>query len=322
MHIDGLRVDAVASMLYLDYGRENGEWIPNKYGGKENLEAIEFFKHLKFHRTSTIPGSFDDCRGIDFFSRRHAPIAIWGLGFDMKWNMGWMNDTLRYFSKDPIYRQLSSPRFDFWPLYAFTEKFTLALSHDEVVHGKKSFLSKMPGDIWQKFANCRLLFSYLICQPGKKLTFMGLEIGLFDEWWIKTALNWSLLEYGYHYGLQKMVKDLNHFYLKTKELWEKDFDYTGFSWVDFSDMENSLIAYLRKSQNPEKELLCVHHFTPNYYPKYRLHLPNVKHISESFNSDAIEYGGSGKTPLHIQLSQDAIEFELPPLATVIFEVRF
>lgn len=320
MHIDGLRVDAVASMLYLDYGREDGQWIPNVYGGKENLEAIEFFKHLNSIVHDKCPGVVMIAEESTAFPGVTHPVQYGGLGFDMKWNMGWMNDTLRYFSKDSIYRKHHQQDLTFGLLYAFTEKFILSLSHDEVVHGKKHFLDKMPGDLWQKFANLRLLLSYQMCQPGKKLTFMGAEIGVWHEWWVKAALDWSLLQYASHQGLQAMCKELNHFYLNNRALWERDFDYTGFSWVNFSDNDNCVIAYLRKSA--QQELLCVHHFTPNYYPKYYLHLPNLTSIREVFNSDASKYGGSDKINPRVNMLRDGIEFELAPLATMIFEVKF
>lgn len=320
MHIDGLRVDAVASMLYLDYGREHGQSIPNVYGGNENLQAIEFFKHLNTCVHERHPGILMIAEESTAFTGVSKPVSYGGLGFDMKWNMGWMNDTLRFFSKDSIYRKFHHHDLTFGLLYAFSENFVQALSHDEVVHGKKNLLSKMPGDYWQQFANLRLLLSYQMTQPGKKLLFMGAEIGQWNEWWCKGELDWSLLQYPAHQGIQSMVRDLNHFYLENRALWERDFDYTGFSWVDFSDMDNSVIAYLRKSRH--QELLCVHHFTPNYHNRYHLRLPNVLAITEVFNSDSGKYGGSGKTNRKVEITGDEVIFELAPLATMIFGVQF
>lgn len=326
MHIDGLRVDAVASMLYLDYGRDEGQWIPNQYGGKENLEAIEFLKHLnsvvaeKYPDVQIIAEESTSFPGISY------PVKSQGIGFSMKWNMGWMNDTLRYFSVDPLFRHYHHNDLTFGLLYAFSEKFILVLSHDEVVHGKKNLLSKMPGDMWQMFANLRLLLSYMMCQPGKKLLFMGCEIGQWNEWYCKVELDWNLLQYSTHKGIQSMVKDLNHFYLKHRQLWERDFDYTGFEWVNYSDSHNSVISYLRKSTN--EQLLCVHNFTPQYHSEYVIPLRNVKMISEVFNTDAEQYGGSGKLIRNAKIEKDqngnavGVKISLSPLATMIFQVEF
>jgi 1,4-alpha-glucan branching enzyme len=327
MHIDGLRVDAVASMLYLDYGREADEWIPNRYGGKENLDAIEFLKHLNSIVHSKIPGIFMIAEESTAFTGVTHPVEHGGLGFDLKWNMGWMNDTLRYIERDPFYRHYHQNELTFGLLYAFTERFVLVLSHDEVVHGKKSLLDKMPGDIWQKFANMRLLLSYMICQPGKKLMFMGAEIGLWNEWYCKVGLEWYLLDYSTHSGLQKMVKELNHLYLNHPALWERDFDYSGFEWIDFHDTKNCVISYLRKSENTAcHRLLCIHNFTPQYHSDYILHLRNFNQAQEIFNSDAFFYDGSGKTngPITILRNEAGeaygIQFSLAPLATQIFEL--
>lgn len=326
MHVDGLRVDAVASMLYVDYGRNEGEWIPNKYGGRENLEAIEFFKHLNAVVHERFPGVLTIAEESTSFTGVSHSLKQGGLGFDMKWNMGWMNDTLRYFSKDMIFRKFHHNDLTFGLLYAFSERFMLALSHDEVVHGKGSLIAKMPGDMWQKFANLRLLHSYQICQPGKKLMFMGGEIGQWNEWWCKAELDWFLLEYSTHAGLHKMVEELNHFYLAHPALWEKDFDYTGFAWVDFSDLENSVISYLRLGHS--QKLFCVHNFTPNYHERYFIRLGNVRKIKEVFTSDAEKYGGSGKKNDAIEITKDeggranGVLIHLAPLSTMIFEVSF
>lgn len=324
MHVDGLRVDAVASMLYLDYGREPGEWIPNKYGGKENIEAIEFFKHTNSIVHQRFPGALTIAEESTSFTGVSHPIEGGGLGFNMKWNMGWMNDTLRYFSKDMIYRHYHHNDLTFGLLYAFSEKFILVFSHDEVVHGKQSLLSKMPGDLWQKFANLRLLYSYMICQPGKKLLFMGGELAQWNEWWSKKELDWNLLEYPTHQGIQRLVKEVNQFYLNQPSLWERDFDYRTFEWIDFADHQNSVISYVRKGF--ESELLCVHNFTPGFYSHYFIRLGNVADIKEVFNSDAERFGGSGKVNGHIEIVSNhegkaiGINLQVAPLATMVFAV--
>ena len=326
MHIDGLRVDAVASMLYLDYGREEGQWIANRYGGKENLEAIEFIKHTNSVVHQHYPGVLMIAEESTAFTGVTHPVDKGGMGFDYKWNMGWMNDTLRYISKDMFYRHYHHNDLTFGLLYAFTEKFINVFSHDEVVHGKKSLLSKMPGDMWQKFANLRLLYSYMICQPGKKLLFMGGEIGQWDEWWCKKELDWVLLNFPTHKGVQQLVQDINGFYLKHPALWERDFDYRGFEWVDFADSQNSVISYLRKGGR--EHLLCVHNFTPTYHPIYFVRLENVFRISEVFNSDAEKFGGSGKHNSNVEIVRDGngkakgLNMVIPPLATMIFAVDF
>lgn len=326
MHVDGLRVDAVASMLYLDYGREQGEWIPNRYGGKENLEAIEFFKHLNSVVHQMHPGVLMIAEESTAFMGVSHPVEKGGLGFDMKWNMGWMNDTLRYFSKDMLFRHYHHNDLTFGLLYAFSERFILVLSHDEVVHGKNSLMGKMPGDIWQQFANMRLLYSYMICQPGKKLLFMGGEIGQWNEWNCKRELEWFLLQFPTHHGLQTMIKDLNHLYIKHGSFWERDFDYTGFEWVDFGDRQNCVISYLRKGTYGA--FLCVHNFTPTYHPDYWINIHNLSEVQEVFNSDAEKYGGSDKVNRQPWINRDhyghanGLKIHLAPLATMIFKVSF
>lgn len=320
MHVDGLRVDAVASMLYLDYGRESGEWIPNRYGGRENLEAIEFLKHLNSVVHERFPGVLMIAEESTSFPKITTPVKEDGLGFDLKWNMGWMNDTLRYFHRDPLYRSYHQNDITFGLLYAFSEKFALVLSHDEVVHGKGSLLNKMPGDEWQRFANLRLLLSYLICQPGKKMLFMGGEIGQGNEWWCKEELHWHLLEYPFHQGVQRMVKELNHLYLENRALWERDFSYDGFDWVAFSDVQGSVISYKRKAVT--QELLCVHNFTPNSYPSYLLPLPHGVKLHEIFNSDALRYGGSGHVSAPPEGSSEGMRISVAPLATQIFTLQY
>ncbi len=325
MHVDGLRVDAVASMLYLDYGRESGEWIPNLYGGKENLQAIEFIKHMNSIVHSRCPGILTIAEESTSFTGVTHPVDKEGLGFDLKWNMGWMNDTLRYFSKDPIYRHYHHHDLTFGLIYAFSEHFILVFSHDEVVHGKRALLSKMPGDIWQQFANLRLLLSYMMCQPGKKLIFMGGEIGQWNEWNCKREIEWSLLDYPTHHGIQQMVKELNHFYQEHPALWERDFHYDSFQWVDFFDTQNSVISYLRKGEN--EKLFCVHNFTSAYHPQYVFHFGSFHHIEEIFNSDAERYGGSSKLNTQPEVIQDSegqtigLRIALAPLATMIFKIH-
>ena len=326
MHIDGLRVDAVASMLYLDYGRKEGEWIPNIHGGRENIEAIEFIKHLnaivhKEHHDVLMCAE----ESTSFTGVSH-PLEWGGLGFDLKWNMGWMNDTLRYMKRDPIFRSHHQNDLTFGLLYAFSERFILPFSHDEVVHGKASLLAKMPGDDWQKFANLRLLYSYMICQPGKKLLFMGAEIGQWNEWNCKAQLPWNLLQHERHRMLQRFFREMNHFYHEHQALWEFDFDGKGFEWIDLSDHHNCTISYLRKGS--DRYLFCVHNFTPNCVPDYFIRLSNVASIKQVFNTDREEYWGSGKLTDNIKIVQDAqqrrtgVHIELAPLATMIFEVQF
>jgi 1,4-alpha-glucan branching enzyme len=326
MHIDGLRVDAVASMLYLDYGREEGNWIPNRYGGKENLEAIEFFKHLNSVLHQSYPGFLTIAEESTSFPGVSHPLEHGGLGFDMKWNMGWMNDTLRYFSKAPLFRHYHQNDLTFSLLYAFSERFVLVLSHDEVVHGKNSLMGRMPGDMWQQFANMRLLYSYMICQPGKKLLFMGGEIGQWNEWNCKSSIEWDLLKFPNHHSLQTMIKDLNHFYLTHAPLWERDFDHSGFEWIDFGDRHNCVISYYRKGAHGM--LMCIHNFTPNFHSHYFLPAAGIAKLDEVFNTDAEKYGGSGKINARPRIIQGSsghpvgVEIQLAPLATMVFEVSF
>jgi 1,4-alpha-glucan branching enzyme len=323
MHVDGLRVDAVASMLYLDYGRKAGEWIPNRYGGNHNLEAIDFVKHLNSIIHQRYPGVMMIAEESSAFTGVSHPE---GLGFDLKWNMGWMNDTLKYFSKDPLYRRYHQNDLTFSLLYAFSEHFLSVLSHDEVVHMKKSLIGKMPGPDWQKFANLRLLYSYLICHPGKKLLFMGGEMAQWNEWDCKSQIDWYLLQYPPHLGMHELVKDLNRFYQNHPELWEMDFDWAGYEWIDFSDADHSVISYLRKSEN--RHLACVHNFTPETVPNYLIKLTRLKEVREVFNSDDAKYGGSNQLNTEVRLNKSDQMFNsgflvtLAPLATMIFEVDF
>jgi 1,4-alpha-glucan branching enzyme len=318
MHIDGLRVDAVASVLYLDYGRKAGEWIPNCYGGNHNLEAIEFIKHLNSIVHQRFPGTLMIAEESSSFTGvTHSD----GLGFDLKWNMGWMNDTLRYFSKDPVYRRHHQNDLTFSLLYVFSERFLSVLSHDEVVHLKRSLVDKMPGPDWQKFANLRLLYSYMMCYPGKKLLFMGGEFAQWKEWDCKSTIDWYLLQYGPHLGMHDMVRDLNHLYLRHPEMWVHDFEWNGYEWIDFSDSDHSVISYLRKADG--KCLACVHNFTPETVPNYLIHLSQVKEVHEIFNSDAAKYGGSDQLNREeVVINHSGFTITLSPLATMIFEVDF
>lgn len=320
-HIDGLRVDAVASMLYLDYGREAGEWIANYQGGNENFEAIEFLKHFNSILHKECPGVITIAEESTSFPGVTHSLKQGGLGFDFKWNMGWMNDTLRYFSKDAVWRKWHHQELTFALMYAFTERFTLVLSHDEVVHGKGALISKMPGDYWQKFANVRLLYTYMMCMPGKKLLFMGQDIGQFDEWNHDSCVQWSLLCYPNHEAFKRCIADMNHFYLSHSELWHDDVTPEGFTWVKLDDSNHSTLAYMRHSS--AGKLLCVHNFTPSYHPNYELYLPDVFMLKEVFNSDSAKYSGSGKQSAKEIFSngKGRHAIQLSPLATQIFEAH-
>lgn len=321
MHIDGLRIDAVASILYLDYGREAGEWVPNREGGNYNLVAIEWLKHLNAILQEKFPDVHRIAEESTSFPGVSRPLNEGGLGFTMKWNMGWMNDTLRYFRRDSLFRSYHQNDLTFSLIYAFSERFVLPFSHDEVVHGKASMLAKMPGDAWQKWAQLRLILSYQLCQPGKKLLFMGAELGTWDEWNCKRELPWHLLNYDWHQKLHRFVGEMNHFYLANRALWERDFTHEGFEWIDFSDLQNCVISYLRKSTY--STLLVVHNFTPHTQFDYTLKMPAPLHsIEEVFNTDREEYSGSGKINTHVRLNGTQIEFTLAPLATLIFKVQF
>lgn len=326
-HIDGLRVDAVASMLYLDYSRKEGEWIPNKYGGRENIEAVSFLKKCNetiYHFYPDVQTIAEESTAWPMVSR---PTYVGGLGFGMKWNMGWMHDTLKYFSIDPIYRKYHMNQITFSILYAFTENFVLPLSHDEVVHGKGSLLYRMPGDEWQKFANLRLLFGYMFGHPGKKLLFMGGEFGQTKEWYHEESLSWHLLQYPIHKGMQEWVKDLNRFYRNEPVLYEIDFEYTGFEWVDFHDLDRNIISFLRKGKTVKDQILVVCNFTPVPRYNYRIGVPYGGFWKEVLNSDAKHYNGSGHgnlggveaSPLPSHGRYYSIALTLPPLGIVFFK---
>lgn len=291
-HIDGLRIDAVASMLYLDYSRKEGEWIPNQYGGNENLEAIYFLKRLSETVYEEFPSATTFAEESTSWPMVSWPTWLGGLGFGYKWNMGWMHDVLRYMERDPVYRSYHLEDLTFGLVYAFHENFVLPFSHDEVVHGKGSMLSKMPGDIWRKFANLRLLYSFMYAHPGKKLLFMGSEIGLWDEWNCNAGMEWSLLKYPTHRGVQQLVKDLNRLIRKEAAFFELDSKAEGFSWVDCSDRDSCVISFLRRSKERKSEFLCIFNFTPIVRKSYRVGVPSSGYWKELFNSDAASYGGS------------------------------
>ncbi len=320
-HIDGLRVDAVASMLYLDYGRKEGEWIPNAYGGRENVEAITFIRRLNEAIYEAFPSAQTIAEESTAWPMVSRPTYVGGLGFGMKWMMGWMHDTLDYFSLDPVYRKHHHNALTFSIWYAFTENFVLPLSHDEVVYGKGSLLGKMPGDEWQRFANLRLLLGTLYGHPGKKLLFMGGEFGQWAEWNHDDSLQWHLLEYSFHQGVQRWVKDLNRLYREEPALHESDFNHDGFQWVTFQDWEQSVVAFVRKSKTTEGVVLVVANCTPVTRHRYRVGVPKKGVWKELLNSDASVYGGSGRgnlgevptKPIPAHGFPDSLSLTLPPL---------
>jgi 1,4-alpha-glucan branching enzyme len=324
-HIDGLRVDAVASMLYLDYSRKPGEWLPNRFGGRENLDAIAFLKKLNEEVYGTFPDVITIAEESTAWPMVSRPTYLGGLGFGMKWDMGWMHDTLKYLSLDPIYRKYHHNMLSFRMLYAFTENYMLPLSHDEVVHGKGSLLGRMPGDLWQKFANLRLLLGYQHAQPGKKLLFMGSDFGQWSEWNHEKSIDWHLLEYSSHRGIQRWVKDLNTVYRREAALHELDCDPEGFEWIDPNDSENSCVSFLRKSRSGDV-LLVVCNFTPVPRHEYHVGVPRGGRWVEILNSDAPIYGGSGQGNLGgVEASvmpshgrEFTLSITIPPLGMVMF----
>ncbi|MFA9433621.1 MAG: 1,4-alpha-glucan branching protein GlgB [Deltaproteobacteria bacterium] len=326
-HADGLRFDAVASMLYLDYSREEGEWIPNEYGGRENLGAISFLRRLNEEIYSTYPDVQTIAEESTSWPMVSRPTYVGGLGFGMKWDMGWMHDTLVYMSKNPIYRKYHHNQLTFRLLYAFNENFVLPLSHDEVVHGKGSLLGKMPGDDWQKFANLRLLFGHMYAQPAKKLLFMGGEFGQWNEWYHEESLDWHLLEFPLHAGLQRWVRELNRTYRTEKALYELDFDPSGFEWIDCNDTQQSTLSLIRKSRSTSEIILVVFNFTPTPRYNYQVGVPREGLWQEILNSDAEEYGGSGHgnfggieaVPIEIHGRPYSLKLTLPPLGAVFFK---
>ncbi|MBN2295955.1 MAG: 1,4-alpha-glucan branching protein GlgB [Pirellulales bacterium] len=328
-HIDGIRVDAVASMLYLDYSREEGEWIPNMYGGRENLDAIGFIKQLNEQSHLQYPGILTIAEESTAWPGVSKPTYLGGLGFSLKWNMGWMNDTLSYMRHEPVHRKYHHDELTFSLIYAFHENFVLPLSHDEVVHGKGSMLDKMPGDLWQKFANLRLLYSYMWTHPGKKLLFMGSEIGQWNEWDYDTSLQWDLMQWESHQGLQKCVADLNRLYANEKSLHELDFEGGGFEWIDCHDHEDSTLSYLRRGKDPEDFSIICANFTPVPRYNYRIGVPRLGWYDEIFNSDSAYYTGSNMGNYPGIEAEDysshgrpaSLLLTLPPLATVVFKPK-
>jgi 1,4-alpha-glucan branching enzyme len=328
-HIDGIRVDAVSNMLYLDYNKEDGEWTANKYGGNENLEAIDFIKQLNQVVFKDFPGIMMIAEESTAYPMVTGPVDKGGLGFNFKWNMGWMNDILEYMEEDPIMRKGRHNLLTFSMMYAYSENYILPLSHDEVVHGKKSLLDKMSGDYWQKFANLRLLFAYMFAHPGKNLLFMGGEFGQFIEWNYKQELDWLLLDYPKHQEIKKYVKDLNHFYKRNNALWLKDFEHEGFEWIEADDNKQSVLSFTRSGEKTEDLMVILCNFTPVPRENYKVGVPFQGQYREIFNSDLEKYGGSGiinekaieskKEELH-GFSQ-LIEVTVPPLAAVYLKLE-
>ncbi len=326
-HIDGLRVDAVASMLYLDYGKEEGQWVPNMFGGRENLDAVECMKHLNSMIYQKFPGIMMIAEESTAWAGVSRPTDTGGLGYGLKWNMGWMNDFLRYIEKEPIYRKYHHNDLTFSLIYAFTENFMLVLSHDEVVHGKGSMINKMPGDYWQKFANLRAAYGFMYAHPGKKLMFMGGEFGQFDEWSEAKSLDWNLLEFDKHKQLQKYVTDLNHMYVKESALWEDDFTEGGFEWINCTNAEASMASFIRKGKDPKNTVIIVCNFTPMPHYMHRIGVPYAGFYKEIMNSDAEIYGGSNvgnEGGLHTQeISWDGkpycLDLKVPPLGMIILK---
>ena len=329
-HIDGLRIDAVANMLYLNYGRKDGEWQPNKYGDTGNLEAMEFLKKLNETIFQSHPQALMIAEESTSWPLISKPVYMGGMGFNYKWNMGWMNDMLDYVSLDPIYRKWNQDKLTFSLMYAFSENFVLPLSHDEVVHGKCSLISKMPGDYWQKFAGLRGFFGYWMAHPGKKLLFMGGEYGQFIEWNFDDSLDWHLVEqYPMHTKMLAYSKALNKFYVESKALWQVDFDWNGFQWIDCNDNENSVVALVRRAEERSDFLVCVHNFTPEVRHSYRIGVPTKGTYVEVFNSDLEKFGGSGVVNAGDIASEDypfhgrdqSIVITVPPLATVFYRLK-
>ncbi len=327
-HLDGLRVDAVASMLYLDYSRNEGEWVPNEFGGRENLEAISLLKELNQVTHRACPGVMMIAEESTAWPAVSRPTYAGGLGFDLKWNMGWMHDTLHYFEMDPVHRAYHHNSLTFGLLYAWSENFILPFSHDEVVHGKGALLNKMPGDLWQKFANLRALYGYMWAHPGKKLLFMGGEFGQWREWNDSKSLDWHLLEQPVHHGVQRLIRDLNRVYSAENSLWEVDGEPAGFQWIDADNAPDNIVSFVRRSRGTGKEMVCVGNFSPVVREGHRLGLPKPGHYRLIINTDLEIYGGSGvavpgsitgeEVPLHGQ--QYSAIVTLPPLATLWFEV--
>lgn len=327
-HLDGLRIDAVANMLYLDYGKKPGEWTPNKNGGHENLEAVAFLQKLNTAVFQEVPQALMIAEESTAWPMVTRPVKDGGLGFNYKWNMGWMNDMLEYMSMDPLFRKDHQNLITFSLCYAFSENFILPLSHDEMVHGKKSLLDKMPGDYWQKFAGLRAFYGYWMTHPGKKLLFMGADFGQFIEWKYDDSLDWHLLEYPMHAAMHKYVQTLNGYYGAHKELWEEDYDWKGFQWISCDDCDNSVIAFYRLAKDGKTMTVVVCNFTPVVHHNYRIGAPRPGVYQEVLNSDATEFGGSGvlnsgdliteAIPMHGR--PQSLELTLPPLGTIYLQL--
>ena len=328
-HFDGLRVDAVASMLYLDYSREEGQWLPNQYGGRENLDAISFLQKMNEVVHGVFPGVLTMAEESTAWPMVSRPTYAGGLGFSLKWNMGWMHDTLGYMSKDPIHRKYHQNDMTFGLLYAFTENFILPLSHDEVVHGKGTLLTRMAGDEWQKFANLRAYYGFMWAHPGKKLLFMGGEFGQWQEWNFNESLEWAALEAPNHQGVQRSVQDLNRLYQNESALYENDFAESGFEWIDASDTDNNVLSFIRKAESSNEFLIVVSNFTPVPWDAYRIGVPQHGFYKEIFNSDSKHYWGSNvgnqggqateSIPMHGH--QQSLSLILPPLATIMLKLE-
>jgi 1,4-alpha-glucan branching enzyme len=327
-HIDGLRVDAVASMLYLDYSRKPGEWLPNQFGRNENLEAIDFLRRFN-ELAHQVPGAVTIAEESTSFPGVSKPVYLSGLGFTMKWNMGWMHDMLHYFSQDPVYRKHHHQDITFSLLYAFSENFVLPISHDEVVYGKRSLINRMPGDEWRQFASVRAFLAYMYGHPGKKLLFMGQEIGQREEWNWDESIRWDLLTFDFHRRLQMLVQELNRFYRANPALYEVDFHYSGFEWVDFRDVESSVISFIRRAEDPSDFLLFVCNFTPVPRERYDIGVPEEGVYEEVLNTDADMFGGSNvgnrglvsSRPVPRHDRRYSISITLPPLAVIAFRKR-
>ena len=330
-HLDGLRIDAVSSMLYLDYNREQGEWIPNKYGGRENEEAVEFIRHLNSVVLTKHPHTLLIAEESTSWPQVSRPSEQGGLGYNLKWNMGWMNDFLKYMEKEPVHRAYHHNNITFAMMYAYTENFILVLSHDEVVHGKGSMIGKMPGDLWQQFANLRVAYGFMYGHPGKKLLFMGQEFGQFDEWNEAVSLQWNLLAHDHHSGLQRFVRDLNHVYkdMDHRALWVKDYDPNGFSWIAVNNHEQSLISFARYGHDAQDVTVVIANFTPVTYESYRMGVPTSGTYVEVLNSDQHIYGGSGVINYDPLISEaktafgydNSVSLRIPPLGVVYLRLQ-
>jgi 1,4-alpha-glucan branching enzyme len=325
--VDGLRVDAVASMLYLDYSRDAGQWVPNRHGGRENLDAIDFLRELNASTHTAHPGTITIAEESTAFPAVSRPTWVGGLGFTYKWNMGWMHDILTYAAKNPIYRRWEHQHLTFSMLYAFNENFVLPFSHDEVVHGKGSMMAKAPGDAWQKAATLRVLYAYMCVHPGKKLLFMGSELGQWGEWNHDDSINWSALDDPLHGGLQRLVRDLNAMYRREPALHEVDFESAGFEWIDCNDNESSVISLIRRAADPADWVVAVLNWTPVVRKGYRVGVPEGGYYAELLNTDATTYGGGNvgneggldadRTPSHGRAH--SLNLTIPPLGAIVLK---